>query len=338
MGMVLHGFIQYAGSPINMEGNTNYALLKAIENGASLYFTLSYRNTDILKEDSMYNKYYSIRYNIWVGEKNDDGVFEYGELIDLYEKLNDALGELQAANLIDHKFIEGVRIPTAYEAEQDRIDAEKKAEQESIASSEKAEAEKSKNINDVFFGDTAAKAKEAFATALEGDNARLYALLSGKVRKASATKEDVQAAYDAYISAAPEAKEAYQNAQYILLAYEFMNENLEKYGDDYYTKEFKANVNTKKTTADTILAKLSAIGEAEKILAEGSEEESNAPLKKYLVTDDSIVLVTYGKGTDAQRTFILNYNYFDVEVELEYNGKTITATVPAYGYVVENWR
>ena len=117
-----------------------------------------------------------------------------------------------------------------------------------------------------------------------------------------------------------------------------MNENLEKYGDDYYTKEFKADENTNKTTADTILTKLSAIGEAEKILAENSEEESNAPLKKYLVTDDSIVLVTYGKGTDAQRTFILNYNYFDVEVELEYNGKTITATVPAYGYVVENWR
>ena len=60
MGMVLHGFVQYAGAPLNMEGNTNYALLKAIENGASIYFTLSYRNTDILKEDTIYNKYYSI--------------------------------------------------------------------------------------------------------------------------------------------------------------------------------------------------------------------------------------------------------------------------------------
>ena len=344
MGMILHGFIQYAGAPINMEGNTNYALLKAIENGASPYFTLSYRNTDILKEDTMYNKYYSIRYNIWVGEKNDDGVFEYGELIDLYEKLNDALCELQAANLIDHKFVEGIRIPTDAEAEQDRIDAENKAEQDNAAALEKAEAEKIKNINNVFFGDAVDLAEQALAAALEGENADLYAALKAKVEAynnaadadKAAAKEAIKTAYAEYVGA-KQAKTAYKNAEYILLAYEFMNENLEKNGDDYYTDAFKADVNAKKAIADTILSELSAIGEAEKILADTTDVKTETP-KKYLVNDDSIVLVTYGKGKDAQKTFILNYNYFAVEVELEYNGKTIKTTIPAYGYVVEEWR
>ena len=344
MGMVLHGFIQYAGAPINMEGNTNYALLKAIENGASPYFTLSYRNTDILKEDTMYNKYYSIRYNIWVGETNDDGVFEYGQLIDLYSDLNEALSDLQASNLIDHKFLEGVRIPTAEEAEQDRIDAETKAEQEAAASGEKAEAENIKNINNVFFGDVVTVAEQALAAALEGDNATLYATLKNKLdayNKAAdankaAAKEALAAAYGEYVGA-KQANTAYKNAEYILLAYEFMTANLEKHGEAYYSSSFKADVNAKKAVADSIISKISAVVEAEEVLFE-TEEGKTETLKKYLVEDDSIVLVTYGKGTTAEKTFILNYNYFDVEVELEYNGKAIKTTIPAYGYVVEEWR
>ena len=89
--------------------------------------------------------------------------------------------------------------------------------------------------------------------------------------------------------------------------------------------------------ADSIISKISAVVEAEEVLFE-TEEGKTETLKKYLVEDDSIVLVTYGKGTTAEKTFILNYNDFDVEVELEYNGKAIKTTIPAYGYVVEEWR
>ena len=345
MGMVLHGFIQYAGAPLNMEGNTNYALLKAIENGASVYFTLSYRNTDILKEDSMYNKYYSIRYNIWVGETNDDGVFEYGELIDLYKKLNDALGDVQTSNLIDHKFLQGVRIPSAEEAEQDRINAENKAEQEAANAASRQEQTNVKNINNVFFGNVVADAQASLEKALEGENASLYAALVNKLNAYNnaaeedkdAAKEELKAAYDAYLGIA-QAKNAYKYAGYILLAYDFMTEKLEENGNDYYSEEFKADVNAKKAVADSVITKISAAIEAEEILTQVEDSDSEAVDAKYVVSDDSIVLVTYGKGTDAEKTFILNYNYFDVEVEIEYNGKTIKATIPAYGYVVEEWR
>ncbi len=109
IGIVLHGSIQFAGSAMNMEGNMDYAMLKALENGASPYFILSYRNTQNLKESSYFSKYYSVRYDIW----KDD-------LIDTYNKLNDALYDVQDKFIIGHEKIEGgVRVPDLDEIEAD---------------------------------------------------------------------------------------------------------------------------------------------------------------------------------------------------------------------------
>ena len=111
IGVVLHGSIQFAGSPMNMEGNIDYAILKAIENGASPYFILSYRNTQNLKENESFSKYYSVRYDIW----EDD-------LIDTYNKLNDALYDVQDKFIIGHTKVEGAtRIPDIDEIEADLL-------------------------------------------------------------------------------------------------------------------------------------------------------------------------------------------------------------------------
>lgn len=64
-GMVMHGYLQYAGEAINESGNPGYELLRAIESGASLYFILSYANTNLMKDDMMLNEYYSVNYQIW---------------------------------------------------------------------------------------------------------------------------------------------------------------------------------------------------------------------------------------------------------------------------------
>ncbi len=104
IGVVLHGYIQFAGTPFNMEGDTGYALLKAIESGSGLYFILSYQNTEILKEDAYLSKYYSIRYDIW---KSD--------LIKNYNELNDLLKDLQTKLIISHDFLVGERVPDADE-------------------------------------------------------------------------------------------------------------------------------------------------------------------------------------------------------------------------------
>ncbi len=130
LGIVLHGYIQTAGTPINMEGNIDYALLKAIENGASLKFILSYRNTDNLKNTGSSNnktqkdlsKYYSIRYDIW-----------FDDVVSIYNELNSLLAGVQTSAITDHRFVEGTRVP-----DDDELIADAKA---AIAKLEALEAE-----------------------------------------------------------------------------------------------------------------------------------------------------------------------------------------------------
>lgn len=100
IGYVLHGYKNFTGDAINMAGDIRYEILKCIENGASMYFILSYDNTEILKEDEMLSKYYSIRYDIW----KDD-------VVSLYTELNEVLAPLQTKLITDHEFLIGERIP-----------------------------------------------------------------------------------------------------------------------------------------------------------------------------------------------------------------------------------
>ena len=108
IGVVLHGSVSFTGEPLNMEGDLQYAILKAIENGASPYFILSMRNTQILKEYFDLSKYYSIRYDIW----NKD-------IADVYNTLNDTLKDVQDKYITNHEFLTGERVPDSDELEAD---------------------------------------------------------------------------------------------------------------------------------------------------------------------------------------------------------------------------
>ena len=108
MGMVLHGYVQFAGTPINMEGNIDYAFLKAVENGSSINFILSYQNTTTLKEDYRLSKYYSVRYDIW-----------FDDVVEIYNELNSLLSDVQLETIVDHEFIVGDRVPDMDEIEKD---------------------------------------------------------------------------------------------------------------------------------------------------------------------------------------------------------------------------
>ncbi len=100
IGYVLHGYKNFTGAAINMAGDIRYEVLKCIENGAYMYFILSYDNTELLKEDELLSKYYSIRYDIW-----------YEDVVELYKELNEVLEPLQTKKIIDHEFLIGERIP-----------------------------------------------------------------------------------------------------------------------------------------------------------------------------------------------------------------------------------
>ena len=139
MGVVIHGSVNFTGSPINMEGEMDYALLKAIEIGASLYFLLSYENTELLKEDVPLSQYYSVRYDIW---KED--------VIKIYERLNSAISDLQDQLIVDHQFLDGSRVPDADEAEADKAAADKLAKDNESGYVTKVTLEVSRRLKALF--------------------------------------------------------------------------------------------------------------------------------------------------------------------------------------------
>lgn len=147
LGMVFHGCVNFTGTAINMAGDTQYELLKAIENGSNLYFTLSMQNTSLLKEDPEFNKFYSVSFDIW-----------YDEVVELYGVLNDAIGDLQTAQIVDHEFLIGERVPTAEELEADKEAIEKaeaeKAEADRIAAEKAEKAEKLAERLEALYGST----------------------------------------------------------------------------------------------------------------------------------------------------------------------------------------
>ncbi len=93
-GMVYHGSIEFAGNAINMDGDSDYMFLKALENGASLYFTLAYDNAEVLKFDKEYNKYYSLDYETL----KDD-------IVRLYKEYNELMKNKQDKFIVKHEFL-----------------------------------------------------------------------------------------------------------------------------------------------------------------------------------------------------------------------------------------
>lgn len=97
MGMVLHGYKEYAGTAINLAGDYQYTLLKSIESGASPYFIIAIDNTAELKSrtEKYLQDYYSVRYNIW-----------YSDIVNTYNILNETLKDLKYTPIVKHEFID----------------------------------------------------------------------------------------------------------------------------------------------------------------------------------------------------------------------------------------
>jgi hypothetical protein len=139
MGMVLHGSVNFAGSPINYSGDTDYEILKAIENGASIYFILAKQNIEYLKKYTTTAKYFSVRYDIW-----------FDELVELYGKLNEAVSDLQDKKLINHEFLAGYRVPDDDELIGDALAAERKLDEDELAKQKQNRAAKLQKLRELY--------------------------------------------------------------------------------------------------------------------------------------------------------------------------------------------
>ena len=104
MGMVFHGYINYAGTATGMASDLDREILRMIENGAAPFFTIAFQNTSSLKDDFSYSDYYSIDYAIC-----------YEQIVETYNTMNTLIGDLQDATITDHQFLEGIRLLGAKE-------------------------------------------------------------------------------------------------------------------------------------------------------------------------------------------------------------------------------
>ena len=205
LGMVLHGYVETVSTPINMEGNIDYAILRAIENGTAFKFMLSYDNTELLKEYYDTSVYYSIRYDIWLTD-----------LINRYDQINRALKDVQTSIIEDHRFIgdTGIRIPENDELISDAESALAAAIAKEIeaASKEKEELRVKlqlmrsnlikyndiiKNSNDYGF----MSAKTAFDNSMTS-----YATIKNSKDEKDTALENAKAAFEAANTAYEEAK------------------------------------------------------------------------------------------------------------------------------------
>ncbi len=108
MGMIFHGYVNFAGNATNTASDLNYETLKIIENGAAPYYILSYQNTNKLKEDSTLSQYYAVSYE-----------YSKDAMIAKYYELNALLADLQTVCIDNHEFLTGMRIVNEADQEYD---------------------------------------------------------------------------------------------------------------------------------------------------------------------------------------------------------------------------
>ena len=97
-GMVIHGYIEFSGTAINLAGDFRYQLLRTIESGASPMFVIATENTAELKTYSSnwaLSGYYSVKYAIWLQD-----------ICDTYNELNNALKDVKYSRIVDHQFLD----------------------------------------------------------------------------------------------------------------------------------------------------------------------------------------------------------------------------------------
>ncbi len=102
--MVVHGSLQFAGSPINAAPDYDAAVLKIIESGAMPFFRVSYQNTNELKSDIMTSKYFSVDYTTW-----------FNDMVETYTEINEVLADLQNVYIVNHDALTKKTVCVTYE-------------------------------------------------------------------------------------------------------------------------------------------------------------------------------------------------------------------------------
>ena len=299
IGVVLHGSVEFAGTPLNMEGNIGYSMLKAIENGAGLYFVLCYENYEELKEDMRLSEYYSVRYDIL---KSD--------VIKYYTVLNDLTKDLQLQKIVGHQFLIGERIPDADEVIADE-EALKKEEEIANKLAEELAAKKLQESlleGRVYAATVSKTASDEINKIYDSINAYYDGAVTvnakGVVTPTIGMNTLVK---DALAKAALKAplEDAYELANAWTKVYNIFNTNIKHTGSNKVYSEFLTTWNGTQTSLNNAI---NAVAEKEAALETAF---ANAVAKKLSMIPTLVkaydAAVASGTGADAALANIINF-------------------------------
>ena len=363
LGMVLHGYVQFAGTAVNMEGNIDYAMLKAIESGASLKYILSYQNTNELKEWETLSQYYSVKYEYW----QDD-------VIEMYNEINSVLNGVQTSLITKHEFIDGVRvadddelindsmslIDDAIAAENAYVKAETEAEIDAYRNArEKLDSAINTVTNNATYEKQKQKYEEDFAAVLNSSDAveaidYFRRILSASANTYLRSVENIANTYmlimNEYVKRITEDETLTEEARKVLLDRIYVDADGDASNgklslmDACYIANGNAQVVVDEVVADMKLAYNHIV----KLVADAGEEfeipdeySFELTVKEETVVEEIELEINVHESDENKIVYeefengmalILNFNNYRVMVE--YNG--VTYTVNAYDYIVLN--
>lgn len=102
--IVMHGELNYSGSAYNNSYNRENLLLKSIETGAALHFTLIGKSDDVLIEENLYNSMSSLSVN----DRIDS-------VISFYNEIKDFRKSIKNVNIIEHSSVSTKVYKTVYD-------------------------------------------------------------------------------------------------------------------------------------------------------------------------------------------------------------------------------
>lgn len=104
VSIFLHGYVDYAGEPLNFSDDNEEYLLRMVESGANPYFLGFAENASVLK-GSRYAGYYTGQFTTWEGE-----------VAQVYKMFNDIFSDVQDQIITDHIKIADNVYQTVYES------------------------------------------------------------------------------------------------------------------------------------------------------------------------------------------------------------------------------
>lgn len=293
-GMVFHGFVNYAGAPLNYSGSADYDILRSIENGASLLYILCYENTNYLKADILLSKYYGVDYKNWKDI-----------IVNQYNELNGAIGDLQNNIITDHKTLITERVVSRSVA----VSNYATLINEYV---ENASAQFEKQISDVATSlreNGGFENKTNICTNVDEASVVASLLVAIKTSEAIAKADKLTEAECEVLGVKAEGK---QFTLYDALVYR-ANSLADKFSADYPKAADESKNFEVALSADSVSYKTKYVFETFSY----ADDESYASTS-YTCNNYNVVMVTYTEPVSgAQTIFFINYNTYDVKVKLD---------------------